>query len=45
MARINQEILDELVEDCSAGNEEYVVSKWIIEKVPAIFNDNFLSPL
>ena len=39
MARINQEILDELVEDCSAGNDEYVVSKWIIEKVPAIFND------
>ena len=41
MARINQEILDELVEDCSAGNDEYVVSKWIIEKVPAIFNGNF----
>ena len=32
MARINQEILDELVEDCSAGNDEYVVSKWIIKK-------------
>lgn len=41
MARINQEILDELVEDCSEGNDEYVVSKWIIEKVPAIFNGNF----
>ena len=41
MARINQEILDELVEDCSAGNDEYVVSKWITEKVPAIFNGNF----
>lgn len=41
MARINQEVLDELVDDCSNESDEFVVSKWIVEKIPHIFNGNF----
>lgn len=42
MARVAQEVLDELISDCSNPDMPYeiVVSKWIVEKTPAIFNGN-----
>lgn len=40
MARISQDILDELIKDCSEKPYEIVISKWIVEKIPVIFNDN-----
>lgn len=38
MARVSQEILDGLIADCVQNPYEIVVSKWIIEKIPAIFH-------
>ncbi len=40
MARVSQEILDSLVADCTQKPYDIVVSKWIVEKIPAIFNDD-----
>lgn len=38
MARVSQEILDKLIEDCIKQPYEIVVSKWIVEATPALFN-------
>lgn len=40
MARVGQQILDELVNDCSTKQYDIVVSKWIVERIPAVFNGN-----
>lgn len=40
MARISQEILDNLLSDCEQKSYEIVVSKWIVERTPAIFGDD-----
>lgn len=38
MARVSQNILDGLITDCTQKPYEIVVSKWIVEKIPAIFH-------
>lgn len=38
MARVEQRVLDELVNDCSTQQYDIVVSKWIVERIPAVFN-------
>lgn len=38
MARANQEILDNLLNDFKSEPHEYVVSKWITERIPALFD-------
>ena len=40
MARVSQDILDGLINDCAQKSYEIVVSKWIVEKTPAVFNGN-----
>ena len=42
MARVSQAVIDQLLSDCADPNKPYeiVVSKWIVEKIPAIFGDN-----
>jgi hypothetical protein len=40
MARVDQAILDELIADCAQQSYEIVVSKWIVEKTPSVFNGN-----
>jgi len=40
MARVEQRVLDELVNDCSTQQYDIVVSKWIVERIPAVFNGN-----
>ena len=40
MARVSQDILDSLVADCTQKPYDIVVSKWIVEKIPTIFNDD-----
>lgn len=41
MARVDQNVLDQLAEDVDRGPEDFVVSKWIVEKVPSIFNGDY----
>ena len=38
MPRVEQRKLDELIQDLSTCPKEYVVSKWIIDVVPALFD-------
>ena len=33
--------LDSFKEDCIACPPEYIISKWVMEKLPFIFNDNY----
>ena len=40
MARVSQEILDGLITDCAEKPYEIVVSKWIVERIPAVFHDD-----
>lgn len=40
MPRAPQELLNELLNDYQKGPDEYVVSKWIVEKIPALFNND-----
>lgn len=40
MSRVSQEILDGLIIDCTRKPYEIVVSKWIVERIPAIFNND-----
>lgn len=40
MARVSQAILDGLINDCSQKPYEIVVSKWIVEKTPFLFNND-----
>lgn len=40
MSKISQKILDSLIEDYSHNSYEVLVSKWILEKVPVVFNGN-----
>lgn len=41
MVRANQEDLDRLAEACTSSSSEFVVSKWIVEKIPFIFHDDY----
>lgn len=41
MQKVDQATLDQLVEDLNKEPNEYVVSKWIVEKIPVIFNDDY----
>ena len=38
MERADQNTLDELLNDYCSESKEYVVSKWIVERLPVIFN-------
>lgn len=40
MARVSQEVLDNLIVDCAQKPYEIVVSKWIVERIPAIFHED-----
>lgn len=40
MARVEQHVLDELVNDCSTQQYDIVVSKWIVERTPVLFGGN-----
>ncbi len=40
MARVSQKVLDDFMEDCKSLPYEIVVSKWIVESIPALFNGN-----
>jgi len=40
MTRVDQAILDSLITDCSQKPYDIVVSKWIVEKIPVVFNGN-----
>ena len=41
MQKVDQATLDQLVEDLNKEPNEYVVSKWIVEKIPVIFNGDY----
>lgn len=41
MARVEQKYLDELANDVDKGPDDFVVSKWIIERIPSIFNGDY----
>lgn len=41
MQKVDQATLDLLVEDLNKEPNEYVVSKWIVEKIPVIFNGDY----
>ena len=40
MAKVEQNVLNELVTDCCTQQYDIVVSKWIIERTPAVFRGN-----
>ena len=40
MARVSQQVLDNLMNDCQNLPYEIVVSKWIVESIPVLFNGN-----
>lgn len=40
MGRVSQNILDKLMDDCRNHPYEIVVSKWIVESIPALFKGN-----
>lgn len=41
MQKVDQATLDQLVEDLNKEPDDYVVSKWIVEKIPAIFDGDY----
>lgn len=41
MVRANQKDLDELADACTSAASEFVVSKWIVERVPYIFQNDY----
>ncbi len=45
MSRVSQNILDDLIEDYINNSYEVLVSKWIVEKIPAVFKGDLVEYL